>query len=78
MHVSRMSGGQHGTSVSGNWSVSILMGEGLEVHGLGGIHFLAETEQMESSIGADFVFHALWENTSISIISTLCYRCAVS
>lgn len=59
MHVSRMTGGQHSASMSGNRSVSILMREGLEVHGLGGIHFLTETEQMERGIGADLVFHAL-------------------
>lgn len=59
MNVARMTGGQHSASVSGNRSVSILMREGLEVHGLGGIHFLTEAKQMERGIGADLVFHTL-------------------
>jgi len=73
VHMSRMTRWQHGTSMSGYRGVSILMWEGLEVHGLGGIHFLTEAEQMERSIGADFIFHALREKISISKISMITF-----
>lgn len=70
VHMSGMTRWQHGTGMSGYGRVSILMREGLEVHGLGWIHFLAEAEQMERSIGADLIFHALREESSISNSST--------
>lgn len=60
VHVARMSGREHGAGMAGNGSgVSVLVREGLEVHGLRRIHFLAEAEQVERGIGADFIFHAL-------------------
>jgi len=73
VHVSWMSWWKHSARVSGNWAgVSVLVGEGLEVHGLGRVHFLAESEQVERGIGADFIFHALREKETIS--ECACYE----
>jgi hypothetical protein len=47
------------SDVSGWSSVAVLMGERLEVHGLGWVHLFAESEQVEGGVGTNFVFHAL-------------------
>lgn len=51
--VSRMSyRWSHGARVAVSW-----MREGLELHSLARIHFLAESQQMESSVRADLILH---------------------
>lgn len=50
-----------GMSRTDGATVAILVRERLEVHCLAGVHFLAETEQMEGCVGADFIFHACVE-----------------
>lgn len=49
---------RHTTVGSDGTTVTVLMGERLEVHRFGGVHFFAEAKQMESGVRADFVFHA--------------------
>lgn len=46
-------GWPHGARVSVAW-----VWEGLELHGLAGVHLLAESKKVEGSVGADLVFHA--------------------
>lgn len=46
-------GWSHGARVSVAW-----VGEGLELHGLAGVHLLAEAKKVEGGVGADLVFHA--------------------
>lgn len=38
--------------------VAVLVGEGLEVHGLVGVHFFPEAEQVEGGVRADLILHA--------------------
>lgn len=46
-------------SINARWShcAGMRVGEGLEIHRLGRIHFFAETQKMECCVGANFIIH---------------------
>lgn len=48
-----------GTHRAGMW-----VWERLEIHRLSGVHFFTETQQMESSIRANFIIHTLKKSTT--------------